>query len=115
MHREKNEEKKRNRKTKEEFGEREKKRKRNITIVLFNPDRRTSKHVLSSFKKAPVFFLSLRYVEKKEKEEEKKPNIERKKKKKKRTVLNIIIERFSEREMNEQTAYSSSRFFSLPS
>ena len=111
MHREKNEEEKRNRKTKEEFGE----RKRNIAIVLFNPDRRTSKHVLSFLKKAPVFFIFFPSEEKKEKEEEKKPNIERKKKKKKRTVLNIIIERFSEREMNEQTAYSSSRFFSLPS
>jgi hypothetical protein len=35
----------------------------NITIALFNPDRGTNKHVLSSFKKVPVFFLSLGYVE----------------------------------------------------
>ena len=29
---------------------------RNIAIALFNPDRATGKHVLSSFKKVPVFF-----------------------------------------------------------
>jgi hypothetical protein len=39
----------------------------NITIALFNPDRGTTKHVLSSFKKVPVFFLSLRYVERERK------------------------------------------------
>ncbi len=57
-------------------GKKKKKKKGNITIALFNPDRGTNKHVLSSFKKVPVFFLSLRYVEKerKEKRREKKKN-----------------------------------------
>jgi hypothetical protein len=50
------------------FGEEEK--KENITIALFNPDRGTNKLVLPSFKKVPVFFLSLRYVGK-EREREK--------------------------------------------
>jgi len=35
------------------------KRKKRRTIALFNPDRATNRHVLSSFKKVPVFFLSL--------------------------------------------------------
>lgn len=48
-------------------------RKGNIAIVLFNPDRSTSKHVLTSFKKVPVFFLlTLRYVEKKARRKEKR-------------------------------------------
>lgn len=31
----------------------------NINITLFNPVRGTNKHVLSSFKKVPVFFFLL--------------------------------------------------------
>jgi hypothetical protein len=39
----------------EEFWEK-KEKKGNITIALFNPERGTNKHVLSSFKKVSVFF-----------------------------------------------------------
>jgi len=56
------------------------KRKKRRTIALFNPDRATNRHVLSSFKKVPVFFLSLselRSVRERERvgrEEKKKKN-----------------------------------------
>jgi hypothetical protein len=68
--------------------------------MLFNPDRGTNKHVLSSFKKVPVFFSFSALCRQREK---------------KRTVLNIIIiiiMRINERKMNEQTAYLSSRSLS---
>jgi len=85
----------------------EEEKKENITIALFNPDRGTNKLVLPSFKKVPVFFLSLRYVGKERERETPK-------RKERRTVLNIIIiMRFNQRKMHEQTAYSSSRSLSL--
>jgi len=46
---------------------------------LFNPDRATNRHVLPSFKKVPVFFLSLGYVAIKKKDREKEGERRRKK------------------------------------